>query len=167
MYPLTWIEIRFSIGFYGSNSSWEVLAEAQHSVPYPDTTPLSEFFTAIAMALLEVVSRPDADDRQLRMAGYNALSVAERSQPPGRLFWCFFWLALLLETYCFGSSSAHPSPQTKDRDFPWHNGEVLVSKAGNDCLGHMQALTQEMLKHLQESYKSMDRVSWKKMLARY
>lgn len=55
-------------------------------MPYPDTTPLSEFFTAIAMALLEVVSRPDADDRQLRMAGYNALSVAERSQPPGRLF---------------------------------------------------------------------------------
>jgi len=93
-----------------ANICWnvQVLAEAQHSVPYPDTTPLSEFFTAIAMALLEVVSRPDADDRQLRMAGYNALSV-------------------------------------------------LVSKAGNDCLGHMQALTQEMLKHLQESYKSMDR----------
>ena len=87
---------------------FQVLAEAQNSVPYPDTTPLSEFFTAIAMALLEVVARPDADERQLRMAGYNALSV-------------------------------------------------LVSKAGNDCLGHMQALTTEMLKHLQESYKSMDR----------
>lgn len=93
-----------------ANICWnvQVLAEAQNSVPYPDTTPLSEFFTAIAMALLEVVARPDADERQLRMAGYNALSV-------------------------------------------------LVSKAGNDCLGHMQALTTEMLKHLQESYKSMDR----------
>jgi len=55
-----------------------------------------------------VVARPDADERQLRMAGYNALSV-------------------------------------------------LVSKAGNDCLPHMQALTQEMLKHLQASYKSIDR----------
>lgn len=93
-----------------ANICWnvQVLAEAQNSVPYPDTTPLSEFFTAIAMALLEVVARPNADERQLRMAGYNALSV-------------------------------------------------LVSKAGNDCLGHMQALTTEMLKHLQESYKSMDR----------
>eukprot|EP00435_Cladocopium_sp_Y103_P041747 s761_g11.t1 len=93
-----------------ANICWnvQVLAEAQNSAPYPDTTPLSEFFTAIAMALLEVVARPDADERQLRMAGYNALSV-------------------------------------------------LVSKAGNDCLGHMQALTTEMLKHLQESYKSMDR----------
>lgn len=93
-----------------ANICWnvQVLAEAQNSVPYTDTTPLSEFFTAIAMALLEVVARPDADERQLRMAGYNALSV-------------------------------------------------LVSKAGNDCLGHMQALTTEMLKHLQESYKSMDR----------
>ena len=93
-----------------ANICWnvQVLAEAQSAGPYPDTTVLSEFFTAIAMALLEVVARPDADERQLRMAGYNALSV-------------------------------------------------LVSKAGNDCLGHMQALTQEMLKHLQESYKSMDR----------
>ncbi|CAK9008804.1 Importin subunit beta-1 (Karyopherin subunit beta-1) (ATKPNB1) [Durusdinium trenchii] len=97
-----------------ANICWnvQVLAEAQAAgagtVPYPDSTVLSEFFTAIAMALLEVVARPDADERQLRMAGYNALSV-------------------------------------------------LVSKAGNDCLGHMQALTQEMLKHLQESYKSIDR----------
>ena len=58
---------------------------------YPDSTVLSEFFTAIAMGLLEasgylssfgapfvvpfedvpfqVVARPDADERQLRMAG--------------------------------------------------------------------------------------------------
>ncbi|CAE7559653.1 KPNB1 [Symbiodinium sp. KB8] len=96
-----------------ANICWnvQVLAEAQTggiAGQYPDSTPLSEFFTAIATALLEVVARPDADERQLRMAGYNALSV-------------------------------------------------LVSKAGNDCLPHMQALTQEMLKHLQASYKSIDR----------
>lgn len=93
-----------------ANICWnvQVLAEAQTGPPYADSTVLSEFFTAIATALLEVVARPDADERQLRMAGYNALSV-------------------------------------------------LVSKAGNDCLGHMQALTQEMLKHLQQSYKTVDR----------
>ncbi|CAE7224156.1 KPNB1 [Symbiodinium sp. CCMP2592] len=96
-----------------ANICWnvQVLAEAQTggiAGQYLDSTPLSEFFTAIATALLEVVARPDADERQLRMAGYNALSV-------------------------------------------------LVSKAGNDCLPHMQALTQEMLKHLQASYKSIDR----------
>jgi len=97
-----------------ANICWnvQVLAESQPggiaAGQYPDSTVLSEFFTAIAMGLLEVVARPDADERQLRMAGYNALSV-------------------------------------------------LVSKAGNDCLGHMQALTQEMLKHLAESYKSIDR----------
>ncbi|CAE7405624.1 KPNB1 [Symbiodinium natans] len=96
-----------------ANICWnvQVLAEAQTggiAGQYPDSTPLSEFFTAIATALLEVVARPDADERQLRMAGYNALSV-------------------------------------------------LVSKAGSDCLPHMQALTQEMLKHLQASYKSIDR----------
>jgi importin subunit beta-1 len=97
-----------------ANICWnlQVLAEAQPGAvgqgQFPDTTALSEFFTGIAQALLEVVSRPDADDRQLRMAGYNALSI-------------------------------------------------VVSKAGNDCLGHMQALTQEMLNHLQASFKNVDR----------
>ncbi len=91
-------------GLWGQTSPWEVLAEAQHSVPYPDTTPLSEFFTAIAMALLEVVSRPDADDRQLRMAGYNALSVAESKNS-----WQIVLLLLLVScstwTYRFGCSN--------------------------------------------------------------
>mmetsp|Transcript_85121 Transcript_85121/g.150554 ORF Transcript_85121/g.150554 Transcript_85121/m.150554 type:complete len:857 (-) Transcript_85121:127-2697(-) len=97
-----------------ANICWnvQVLAEAQTDAvgagQFPDTAALSEFFTALATALLEVVARPDADERQLRMAGYNALSV-------------------------------------------------LVSKAGNDCLPHMSALTQEMLKHLNLSFKNVDR----------
>jgi importin subunit beta-1 len=64
---------------------------------------MSEFFTSLAQALLICVARPDADERQLRMAGYGALGV-------------------------------------------------LVSKAGNDCLGHMDVLLQEMLKHLAASF---------------
>jgi importin subunit beta-1 len=62
-----------------SNVCWviQVLAEAQDpiTVQAPNTTPLSEFFPSLAQALLQVVARPDADERQLRMAGYNALSV--------------------------------------------------------------------------------------------
>jgi len=97
-----------------ANICWnvQVLAEAQTGAvgagQFPDTTALSEFFTALATALLEVVARPDAEERQLRMAAYNALSM-------------------------------------------------LVSKAGNDCLGHMSALTQEMLKHLRLSFKNVER----------
>jgi len=96
-----------------SNVCWviQVLAEAQPA-PGPmgqaQTSPLSEFFTSIAQTLLQVVARPDADERQLRMAAYNALSV-------------------------------------------------LVSRASTDTLGHMQALVQEMLSHLANSYKTVDR----------
>merc|ERR1740138_1588723 len=81
------------------------MAEAQPSIggQAPATTALSEFFTALAQALLQVVKRPDADDRQLRMAAYEALSA-------------------------------------------------LVSHSGNDCMGHMEALVQEMLTHLSESF---------------
>eukprot|EP00442_Polarella_glacialis_P058757 CAMPEP_0115060620 /NCGR_PEP_ID=MMETSP0227-20121206/7562_1 /TAXON_ID=89957 /ORGANISM="Polarella glacialis, Strain CCMP 1383" /LENGTH=861 /DNA_ID=CAMNT_0002445849 /DNA_START=451 /DNA_END=3032 /DNA_ORIENTATION=- len=98
-----------------ANVCWliQVLAEAQPGGvetggQFPDTTALSEFFTGLAQGLLEVVARPDADERQLRMAGYNALSV-------------------------------------------------LVARAGNDCLGHMQALVEEMLRHLASSFKNVDR----------
>jgi len=66
-----------------SNICWvvQVMAECQPGAPVsqvgqaPETTALSEFFTILAQRLLEVVARPDADERQLRMAGYNALSV--------------------------------------------------------------------------------------------
>lgn len=98
-----------------ANICWvvQVLAEAQpggvsNGTQFPDSTALSEFFTAIAQGLLQVVSRPDSDEKQLRMAGYNALSV-------------------------------------------------LVGRAGNDCLGHMLALVQEMLVHLSNSFKNVDR----------
>eukprot|EP00933_Yihiella_yeosuensis_P040602 TRINITY_DN34928_c0_g1_i1.p1 TRINITY_DN34928_c0_g1~~TRINITY_DN34928_c0_g1_i1.p1 ORF type:complete len:861 (+),score=189.92 TRINITY_DN34928_c0_g1_i1:119-2701(+) len=98
-----------------ANICWvvQVLAEAQpggisSGGQFPASTALSDFFTLIAQALLEVVVRQDADERQLRMAGYNALSV-------------------------------------------------LVSRSGNDCLGHMQALVQEMLNHLSSSFKNVDR----------
>uniref|UniRef100_A0A7S4SW61 Importin N-terminal domain-containing protein n=1 Tax=Alexandrium monilatum TaxID=311494 RepID=A0A7S4SW61_9DINO len=66
-----------------ANVCWvvQVIAESQPGAPAaqagqpPATTALSEIFTDIAQSLLEVVARPDADERQLRMAGYNALSV--------------------------------------------------------------------------------------------
>lgn len=61
-----------------ANICWviQVLAEAQPlGVQAPPTTVLSEHFTLLAQCLLEVVARPDADERQLRMAAYNALSV--------------------------------------------------------------------------------------------
>lgn len=97
-----------------SNICWvvQVLAENQQGLcvagQAPETTPLSEFFTSLAQRLLELVARPDADERQLRMAAYNALSV-------------------------------------------------IVSRSGNDCLGHMEALLQEMINHLSSSFKSVDR----------
>jgi len=96
-----------------SNICWviQVLAEAQSPMmgpQAPDTTPLSEFFPSLAQALLQVVARPDADERRLRMAGYNALSM-------------------------------------------------LCSRSGNDCLGHMATLVQEMLNHLSMSFKNVDR----------
>mmetsp|Transcript_86431 Transcript_86431/g.201067 ORF Transcript_86431/g.201067 Transcript_86431/m.201067 type:complete len:860 (+) Transcript_86431:220-2799(+) len=99
-----------------SNICWvvQVLAESQTGAPagqvgqFPETTALSDFFTILAQRLLEVVARPDADERQLRMAGYNALSI-------------------------------------------------LVSRSGNDCLGHMELLVKEMLLHLSSSFKNVDR----------
>mmetsp|Transcript_78270 Transcript_78270/g.207728 ORF Transcript_78270/g.207728 Transcript_78270/m.207728 type:complete len:859 (-) Transcript_78270:145-2721(-) len=99
-----------------ANVCWvvQVIAESQPGAPAsqvglaPSTTALSESFTEIAQRLLEVVARPDADERQLRMAGYNALSV-------------------------------------------------LVTRAGADCSGHMEVLVQEMLRHLIDSFKNVDR----------
>lgn len=95
------------------NICWviQVLAEAQPTGAGPQapaSTPLSEFFTGLAGALLQVVARPDADEKQLRMAGYEALSV-------------------------------------------------LVSHAGNDCLGHMSQLVGEMIQHLSLSFKNVER----------
>mmetsp|Transcript_31512 Transcript_31512/g.80339 ORF Transcript_31512/g.80339 Transcript_31512/m.80339 type:complete len:859 (-) Transcript_31512:136-2712(-) len=62
-----------------SNICWviQVLAESQptNGTLTPPTTVMSEFFITLAQLLLEVVARPDADERQLRMAAYNALSV--------------------------------------------------------------------------------------------
>mmetsp|Transcript_64086 Transcript_64086/g.167769 ORF Transcript_64086/g.167769 Transcript_64086/m.167769 type:complete len:858 (+) Transcript_64086:209-2782(+) len=95
-----------------ANICWviQVLAEAQPlgGVSGPPTTVLSEHFTLLAQCLLEVVARPDADERQLRMAAYNALSV-------------------------------------------------LVAHAGEDCLGYMDPLLQEMTKHLASSFKNVER----------
>jgi len=96
-----------------SNICWviQVLAESQPNcsgLQAADTTPLSEFFPSLAQALLQVVTRPDAEERQLRMAGYNALST-------------------------------------------------LCNHSGNDCLGHMATLAQEMLNHLAMSFKNVDR----------
>lgn len=89
----------------------QVLAESMPGfggIQAPDTTPLSEFFPQLAQALLQVVARPDAMERQLRLAGYNALSA-------------------------------------------------LVTHAGNDCAAHMARLVQEMLSHLQQSFKNIDK----------
>mmetsp|Transcript_40729 Transcript_40729/g.89010 ORF Transcript_40729/g.89010 Transcript_40729/m.89010 type:complete len:864 (-) Transcript_40729:79-2670(-) len=97
-----------------ANICWciQVLAESQPGgsglSQTADTTPLSEFFTGLAQALLEVSARPDASERNLRMAAYNALSV-------------------------------------------------LVGHSGNDCLVHMNTLVQEMLNHLANSFKTMDK----------
>lgn len=64
-----------------SNVCWvlQVLAEGMPQGTIPgqnaDTTQLSEFFPALAKALLEVSTRPDATERNLRMAAYNSLSM--------------------------------------------------------------------------------------------
>eukprot|EP00931_Biecheleriopsis_adriatica_P086256 TRINITY_DN60967_c0_g1_i1.p1 TRINITY_DN60967_c0_g1~~TRINITY_DN60967_c0_g1_i1.p1 ORF type:complete len:854 (+),score=205.76 TRINITY_DN60967_c0_g1_i1:68-2629(+) len=91
-----------------ANICWNIQVMAEEQPDGSPSTALSEFFTSLAQGLLEVVARPDADEKQLRMAGYNALSV-------------------------------------------------LVSKAGSDCLGHMLTLTEEMHKHLNMSFKNVDR----------
>lgn len=98
-----------------TNICWvlQVLAENTEGTVLPgqmyaETTPLSEFFTALAQALLEVTMRPDATERNLRMAAYNSLGM-------------------------------------------------LVAKAGNDCLPNMGKLTEEMLRHLSESFKVIDK----------
>eukprot|EP00929_Paragymnodinium_shiwhaense_P119155 TRINITY_DN9102_c0_g1_i3.p1 TRINITY_DN9102_c0_g1~~TRINITY_DN9102_c0_g1_i3.p1 ORF type:complete len:869 (+),score=201.79 TRINITY_DN9102_c0_g1_i3:154-2760(+) len=97
-----------------SNTCWvvQVIAEAQtaNATPgqAPMTTALSQFFPMLAEGLLAVAARPDAQERNLRMAAYNALSV-------------------------------------------------LVTHSGNDCLGHMEKLMQEMLNHLANSFKCLDR----------
>jgi len=65
------------------NVCWviQVLAEAQPQctmVPasmIPATGPLSEYFTVLAQQLLQATARPDATERNLRMAAYNSLSV--------------------------------------------------------------------------------------------
>lgn len=62
-----------------ANVCWvfQILAENMNpdSLQAPDTTPLSEFFTSLVEALLAVSQRPDASDRNLRMAAYNSLSM--------------------------------------------------------------------------------------------
>lgn len=64
-----------------ANICWviQVIAEAQPGLflpgHAPQTTVLSEFFIGLVQGLLQTVERKDADERQLRMAGYNALSV--------------------------------------------------------------------------------------------
>lgn len=87
---------------------WVIQVAAEGTTPdcigqHPQSTPMSEHFTSLAQGLLECVARPDADEKQLRMAAYGALGV-------------------------------------------------LVSRAGNDCLGPMSVLTQEMLNHLAASF---------------
>mmetsp|Transcript_55137 Transcript_55137/g.102102 ORF Transcript_55137/g.102102 Transcript_55137/m.102102 type:complete len:866 (+) Transcript_55137:475-3072(+) len=65
------------------NVCWviQVLAEAQPQctmVPammIPPTGPLSEYFTVLVQQLLQATARPDATERNLRMAAYNSLSV--------------------------------------------------------------------------------------------
>lgn len=99
-----------------ANICWvvQVIAESQPGAPIgqvgqsPSTTALSESFTDVAQRLLEVVARHDADERQLRMAGYSALST-------------------------------------------------LVIRSGADCAPHMEVLVQEMLRHLMDSFKNVDR----------
>jgi len=96
-----------------ANVCWviQVLAEnmaAFSGAAVPETTPFSPFFPDLAKALLQVATRPDADERQLRMSAYNALSI-------------------------------------------------LCSHAGNDCLSHMAALLQEMLNHLDQSFRNVER----------
>lgn len=93
-----------------ANVCWvtQVLAEAHQ--PGQPTTVLSEFFPSLAEALVGCVSRPDAEERQLRMTAYNALSV-------------------------------------------------LVSRAGMDCAGHLQTITQVMLTHLSQSFSMPEQVS--------
>merc|ERR1719310_2557327 len=71
-------------------------------------TPLSEFFTVTAQGLLQTASRADAQDRQLGMKAYNALSA-------------------------------------------------LVLHSGNDCLGHMEQLVEEMLLRLKNSFGCLDK----------
>jgi len=64
-----------------SNICWvlQILAEnATLSCPIgqdPPTTELSAFFPALVKALIDVTVRPDASERNLRMAAYNSLSV--------------------------------------------------------------------------------------------
>mmetsp|Transcript_46161 Transcript_46161/g.98866 ORF Transcript_46161/g.98866 Transcript_46161/m.98866 type:complete len:856 (+) Transcript_46161:309-2876(+) len=93
-----------------ANICWVIQGVAEsmpNTYQAPPTTPLSEFFPALAQALLTVVKRPDAGERQLRMSGYNALSI-------------------------------------------------VCSRAGADCMNHMQALTEEMAGQLSMSFKNLD-----------
>jgi importin subunit beta-1 len=58
----------------------QCLSEAQQApnlLPgqYPATTPLSEFFTSLAQALVHVTARQDASEKNLRMNAYHALSA--------------------------------------------------------------------------------------------
>eukprot|EP00927_Polykrikos_kofoidii_P061297 TRINITY_DN56150_c0_g1_i1.p1 TRINITY_DN56150_c0_g1~~TRINITY_DN56150_c0_g1_i1.p1 ORF type:complete len:899 (-),score=160.62 TRINITY_DN56150_c0_g1_i1:291-2879(-) len=63
-----------------ANICWviQVMAEAYDPTTVPGrahpTTPLSDFFLAVGRALLEVTVRPDASEKNLRMAAFNALS---------------------------------------------------------------------------------------------
>jgi importin subunit beta-1 len=97
-----------------TNICWvlQVLSESmdQNGMPgqAPPSTPLSEFFTPLAEALIRVTARPDATERNLRMAAYNSLAA-------------------------------------------------LISKAGNDCLQYMGPVVVEMLRHLEESFKIIDK----------
>lgn len=58
-----------------ANICWviQVIAEAQPQGQ--PSTVLSEFFMSLAQALVEVTTRPDANERHLRMSAYNALST--------------------------------------------------------------------------------------------
>lgn len=63
-----------------ANICWVIqeLAEAQPSCLGPqatESTALSEFFPQLAQALLQVTTRPDSDERSLRMSAYNALGI--------------------------------------------------------------------------------------------
>jgi importin subunit beta-1 len=91
-----------------SNICWVIQVLAESMDQSSSTTFWLEFFTPLAEALIQATTRPDADERNLRMAAYNALAV-------------------------------------------------LIRQSSEDCLQYLGPIVEEMLKHLEESFKVMDK----------
>eukprot|EP00928_Gymnodinium_smaydae_P086879 TRINITY_DN71288_c0_g1_i1.p1 TRINITY_DN71288_c0_g1~~TRINITY_DN71288_c0_g1_i1.p1 ORF type:complete len:858 (-),score=175.51 TRINITY_DN71288_c0_g1_i1:193-2766(-) len=136
-----------------TNICWviQTLAEKQCSVAdIPPTTPLSEFFTGLVQGLLGVTMRPDAAERNLRMAAYNALSVLITHAGND----CNVHMEAILQEMLGHLNKVHAQRQTVDRECEVQGYicgvlTALTQRLRSAVLPHADRMMEECLKVFQ------------------